>query len=336
MNSQAGLRLTSVEFSDVDIVFHAGDLPAALPTARQGLAAFVAEVRAALCEPPLDHVNHPYWIGGVETWRIIKQDNRPFALPPELPTSSPARNQRVTSYNLLAPLLRLGRGMLGTASQQGIWRPRWADLQLGREALTSGHVPGGRPLLVGPRGSFLLVQDDNDGVVRRSVEEFLRDLSGRTNDQFDRVIMHIPQSQLGRVGLIVTAAAQVLRSGGKITVFVDGFGAQPCSYDLGSGLITLLEDVLPRDWVGWMIKGRFVGGRWRNLFSQAERALFQHMVPRRAMQIPRSLAAIAAWGIVGSFFMVNNVVSRRATANCPLCCTAALIELSRLTENTAS
>jgi len=69
--------------AEFEIVFHASDLPAGLDAARRGHAEFMGRLRAALSQPPLSHVAHPYWVGGVEAWALHKAETG-GALPPEL------------------------------------------------------------------------------------------------------------------------------------------------------------------------------------------------------------------------------------------------------------
>ena len=317
--------------AEMDIVYHAADLPAALPAARRGLAAFMTGVRATL-DPraPLNHVNHPYWIGGVETWCVRKGGRGNIALPAELATVAPTGRARLTPWGALGPLLRLGRRLLGTPSQQGLWRSNWANLRLGRTALKWASTAGKPRLLAGPSESFLLSQASLDGGTPPiDLDVLIAPPDGDDGRQFDDVLMHVPQAAVPKIRAAVTAAGRKLRPGGRIIVFVGNADMAPSTGDLSAALADHLDEVLPSAWLDWSIEARFVGGRWRSFLTLCERGLFRYMVPRRAVQIPGSLAAIAAWSGVGAFFVINNLRSRGGTVACPPGCTSALILFRR-------
>lgn len=69
--------------ADYDIIFHSDEIPALLADAKREADLAVGSIRKFLGKPK-SHVNHHYWVMGVETWKAFRQQQGLPCEPPEL------------------------------------------------------------------------------------------------------------------------------------------------------------------------------------------------------------------------------------------------------------
>lgn len=197
------------------IVFHARELPAALPDAIAEADRFVAEVARGLSAKPQPHRNHPYWRGAVaafdaalgrrpneDDWRVMLGESR--------------WSPRVVAR-------RIGGVLLGRAPEVRRGHPRWADFDRVREALRPILADPERKLLTVSAGRSALtewVEQQAPETVRIPVQRLLRRLpvGEMLPEGFNACLIELTEEDFASAGEIVELVAPLLRADAAILV----------------------------------------------------------------------------------------------------------------------
>ena len=134
-----------------DVVFHSGEVPAAIEGAKAEARAFVNRIGQKLGRP-VPNASHQYWIRGVEAWRQRRKVDGLSATVPELRTAGDF-NLHAIAYRVLRGLWSLiyssHRLLLGQPPRVTMLHPDWMDYRHLRNTLSALlDVPGARVLIV--------------------------------------------------------------------------------------------------------------------------------------------------------------------------------------------
>ena len=145
-------------FSKVDIVFRTGELPATFNKNRAGLADYIEKLQRSMPHRPLNHVDHIYWVLGMQAWAASKYGNseQTQEMPPEvdnniaaLARSSIKRWIIRALINAYARLIKRMRIMAGTIPNVPIWNHLWLDSRLIHNWIQAMRLrPNQRSLLI--------------------------------------------------------------------------------------------------------------------------------------------------------------------------------------------
>lgn len=205
--------------ADFDVVFHSRDVPADIEKAKAIAQRTIDEIRAHMGKPK-SHVNHRYWVMGVEAW---KQYRKKQGLSHAVPELAPYRLGLVPRLLLIRHyLVRRVKGLLAVGWEtESMLNPSFAALRMFRAALeTGGTTPDGRStLVVGDRKKHAhLFPPSFDGLLASEWDLFVR--YNRSGRQIERIVLLPDSAQQGDLGALVTRCLNLLPPSGTIDVLV--------------------------------------------------------------------------------------------------------------------
>jgi hypothetical protein len=331
-------------FAEIDVVFRSGDLPARLVSARKALAGFVAELRRRMRKTPVDHLDHVYWVSGVQVWTSLKYPD-----PTEIPVLPPELDvgRRPDRHNILRLILKslascyrrpVGHGIpVSEMPSVPIWHHHWLDSKLVLDWLgTMRARTHGRNLLICERGSPLSrtlprLASFDVGVASDIVAG--ADEPGETDNaapdrRYDNVLLHVYRSNVRQTGAILETARARLRPGGTVAVYIEHVNGELDTSNFSSELAQYLDDVLPGDWIGHRLEARFAGGIIKRRIRWCELILLRYVRPASVRMLPHFAIALMLWPVFAALTAVNNFLARNLSSRCPPYCSSALFSLS--------
>ena len=133
-----------------DIVFHTGDIPTELSTAKTEAHSFIGRITDKL-GTPVQHARHPYWIRGMVAWQNYRKEQGVSAPPPELAFPQETAISRGFWF-LIYTLYRLTLGKM----QMSLLHPYWLDYRMLRNII--------REIRAAPNPNILVIRDNTDAI----------------------------------------------------------------------------------------------------------------------------------------------------------------------------
>ncbi|MBP5855635.1 hypothetical protein KAJ83_01335 [Marivibrio halodurans] len=320
-----------------DIVFHARDLPAGLARQKAALSAFMDRIDAALNKcPPIAYANHPYWSPAVRMWSLSRAEqagtDRPASLPPELAQGEGGPSLKDGgAASIYARILQGARRRRGRGMRVALWHNQWPDIWLIERELEE---------IARDRAARTLVADGGDGTlaaecVRRldattSSIEGIGETSSAQGGPFDAVVVRLPWDRVEEIRALIARTQPLLAPGGVLRLWIHhpGASADPANH---TDLFPLLvEGMLPRDWLGWTISTRLVGGRLRRLLRRLELSCLRALWPGRWRETPATLLAAVMLPFIATAMAGVNLRHRACSRVArPAFCTSILLTMRR-------
>ncbi|HLI11522.1 MAG TPA: hypothetical protein VKY65_07970 [Alphaproteobacteria bacterium] len=338
-------------FAEVDVVFHAGDLPPNLATIRAEAASFMSRLRRKMKRKPVDHVRHFYWVFGVEAWRVRRQVEMgletAIPLPPECGPLYASRGLFSLVAFRTAYLAILGRlrRLASVKPHVPVWHHEWLDsrLVLGWIADVNASQER-RNLLVAPSDSTLARSLGSIGdfdIIRTSdltdanaLAEWLNGAGGRA--PYSSALCHIPRSDVRKIRKLLERLTSLLDRDAVVGVYVDHEQGDIAYGNLTTELAQQVDDILPAGWTGLQIKAKFAGGRAKRRLLLLERWLIRNLWPntwKKALLLP---LVTLAWPAVATLTAINNWRLRNGYDTCPAFCSSVLLCLTQIASNDAA
>jgi hypothetical protein len=332
-------------FAEIDIIFHSSDLPGTVDAARARFAAFITELHRSLRQPPVDHVDHYYWVSGVQAWLSLRSADGLEAppLPPELAMTQRKGNWLLRGIHRLIDRGRKSGATEGDGAQRilgaPLWHYRWLDaLLVQRWVSMIGRQSPGRNLLICDRTSSLrqslpqLVPCDVlVGVDRLAIGRAEWPTCSDIGDgRYDNLILHVHRARVRQTRKVIEYAETHVKPDGTIAIYIDHPNGELEGGDFSSELPQYVDEVLPTSWLGQHLEAVFAGGRRKRRLRRAERLLARYFRPISTRKVPHMLAAFALWPGVAMLTALNNYRSRHLSSTCPPCCSSALLVLTQL------
>lgn len=341
-------------FAEVDVIFHAGDLPAGLDRYRDEATRYVTKLRRRMPSRPVDHVDHRYWKLGVQSWTLLKYGNipDPQQLPPELtidgnenrwllrrrrrPLLERTNKHLTDAYLTFVNRMRLAAGIVPNVP---IWNYLWLDSQLIIDwANAVKSQPHARNLLLCKTLSPLrtsmprLVSFEDclePAALAGHVKPLRNDSETESTERYDNIFLHLPKNELHKAKPIIDRAVGVLKPGGTLVfhVWLENSEFEPGS--MGNELAFEITKLLPASWLGYRVEAKFVGGLTKRRLRKAERRLFRYLIPSSLATLPHFIVALATWPIIAGFTVVNNIRMRYTSVYSPAYCTSVLLMLTK-------
>jgi hypothetical protein len=332
------------DFAAADVVFHSGEVPERIGDARKAAAQFVAKVANQLSASPKSHVDHFYWVLGLQSWGILKFAGAPVRFPPEVaaPPQSQAKLgdiQRTLKHpgTTLVGFMRRRRGVMPVVP---VWHHLWQDAQLIRGwANNVSSRPAERNLLICDEDSPLsatlprLMAIDVCPTLRTLTRPGKKTRASAatqtlltlepTHPRYDNVLLHIYRQDVRKVNDAIAQIRELVVPGGTIAIFVDHPNAETDPSNFRYELAQHLDVVLPENWIRYKLKAQFTGGRPKRFLRRAEIFLFDRIGPGRSLVV--NVAAASAWLGVASLTILNNLCLGRNKDACPPYCSSALL-----------
>lgn len=341
-------------FAEVDILFRTGELPENLPAARQKMGAFAAEVHKRMT-PPVTHVDHFYWVMGLQAWHSLREmanpshtpepgelnpveiDDRPGVPPvvrPPLRLRTRFKSWAMRNYVGLIAKIRV---LAGSKPHVARWHHSWLDCRLVLSWLRQiGDRRQARNLLVAGGDSWLGMALAREGrfEVVYGIQQFLdayRELDAegraRVSGSYDNILLHTTRADVRGTAAALEVLGDYLAPGGHIAVYIEHVNGEVDPSNFSVELAQYSEEVLPPSWIGYDVSARFVGGAAKRNLRLMERRLFRHLTPSSVWRLPLLGLAVGLWPVVAAMTAVNNFRHRETGDTCPEFCSSALIAL---------
>jgi hypothetical protein len=195
------------------IVFHAGELPAALPAALAEADGFIAKLGARMARRPQPHRDHPYWRGAIAAFNAT--------------VARRSRSSEVSAGGSQAAVTRAltwtRRNFLGRVPEVRRAHPRWGDMRLPVAACRKLLAESQPRLLIGANRATLFsewVQKRAPGAVHPPLRRLLqgRPVAGLETGSFDAAFIELVDDDIAHVNEILDVIAPLLRPGAQILV----------------------------------------------------------------------------------------------------------------------
>ncbi len=325
-------------FANIDVVFHADDLPPDLPGHRAALGRFMDRVQAQMSSSPRDHARHFYWTSGVQAWLTLRPHGH--ELPDELEKctapvrpdrSAPTRPSRAASiFQIYQALLRTGQRWRGQFPEVAVWHHRWVDSRLVFDwAREVGGGKGRRALLVHPANSSL------PGALGRLVPMDAMEIDKviqsppQLGTMYDDILLHVDRIDARSAAALLAAVQTLIKPGGSIALYIEHPGGEYDPSRFSFELAQYIEVVFQPEWMSYVISARFVGGRAKRVLRQIEAACMNRLWPGRFRDLPTFVVALITWPAVAMLTAANNLRLRAAGETVPIFCTSAMVTLTR-------
>ncbi|WP_316167200.1 MULTISPECIES: hypothetical protein [unclassified Bradyrhizobium] len=331
-------------FAEVDVVFHSGDPGPELDRARARAEQFMTELKSKMTREPIDHVNHPYWLAGVQYWASLRfaVAHQTVVMPPELDSRDSSVGK---AGDLKSAILRLYSQFIGWMRRQSrslpdvpIWHYQWLDSCLLRVWIAEVQARSrSRTLLVCSTASPLAAALPLYFPIDVCSEAAL--ISGVTRDAtpsvpelqaiYDDILIHVLREGVAGMANTLRAAEKRLGPDGVLSVFVEHRYPELDGGNLSGELPYFADQLLPKDWINYHCRARFAGGEIKYVLRCAERGVYRFLWPVSLRRLPMTAGAALAWGLLAVMTTLNNFRMRRHQARFPAHCSSLLLSLSK-------
>lgn len=294
-----------------DIVFHAGDIPSNLDATKAAAQAFIDNLRQCLGSP-VSHINHRYWVRGVEAWKNLRKTRNLSTTPPELDSSAGNLKISFSWTNVRHYALRLSwlmaykshQMIMGQPGKPTPMSPYWADHLLLRDTLNSIlTAPGGRVLVIRNNPDLidpLVISNFQVKVVHtREVLNETHGLEPAQDAGYTHIFVCLQPTECKDVQKIIEKCRPVLREEGECCILIHNQNGES-NEGFSSELMSLVENLGASSF--WINRCSFVGGTLkrfnRSLFTHMGRSYVRHgtlallwILPMLAIGIPLVFAS---------------------------------------------
>lgn len=244
-----------------NIVFHSQDIPPRLPELGHEADKTIDEIRRRLGRPK-SHVNHRYWVLGVEAWKEYRQQQGLSCHVPELASYRLGPTERLilgkhrlgrylrrqvrAFYTLRAIrrwgcfLRRIDRFITDGPKDQSQASPHWQTNRLFQELGDELEQTGARVLAVGFPGSLGATKRWVCGT-RTILDAALANM-GPNAERFDQVVFFPKALQVESLERHLGAILSILRTGGTVHIVAD-ISTSPINYAYAMELVYLLGEM---------------------------------------------------------------------------------------------
>jgi hypothetical protein len=323
--------------AEVDLVFHTGSCGTSLEEARAAAARFTADLHSRMKLPAINHVDHYYWVNGVQAWISLKfTAQADVILPSELPLHKPAGRAWSVGdfwwyrdFRWYSDFLGTLRRYIGKVPDVPVWHTLWLDSRL---------LLGWIDRVKSESASRVLLICADNSPLPKSLPEHLpvdvvivaddEDPPGFASESYNWILVHIERGHILHLRSRIALAERYVGVGGTISIFVENKSELDHS-NFSSELSHHAGHILPSSWMGYRVEVQFVGGRLKRRLRLAERSLYRFLLPASLSRLPHMLWGAGGWVLVAGLTALNNLCTRRASSCCPDYCTSALLSLSR-------
>ncbi|MBV9427618.1 MAG: hypothetical protein JO084_07845 [Bradyrhizobiaceae bacterium] len=198
------------------VVYHAGELPAALPAAVAAADDYVVQVTRRLRSPPQPHYGHPYWRGAIAT---VQEAARGQLSPEALRALLGAASRRGRWIERLRALL------IGYPPGVRPWHPRWPDYGPVLRRLSPFFANPARRLLHvadAPTLFSVMLAAYGQRVTTLQTTPFLQGAPVRDGfvDHFGLCLIELDQRDVEKTGELIRRIAPAMQGGGTVLIVV--------------------------------------------------------------------------------------------------------------------
>jgi hypothetical protein len=201
--------------ADFDFIFHSGPIPQNIPRVSKIAESFIASLHARMGKRPATHVNHYYWVRGLQHWMRAKATGPVVRLPPEL--SSGRLEKWLVRYASVIAWIQ------GTSPNVPMRAYDWNDCLLVRQWLSSlGDLPEKSVLFICAEDSRVrgwLAASPQIQVLTLSNDHFELPKNGKS---YRYILLHVQTGILRNPDRVLKPLLARLTSGGEIAIFIGG------------------------------------------------------------------------------------------------------------------
>lgn len=314
--------------SGYNIVFHAGEIPAEIETAKTEAQAFIKRINNKLGRPAR-HSGHKYWVRGVEAWSTYRNAQNLSSIPPELATEE----EMLQSFSFLERMkyhvqkwtwrfaYKGYYAIMGSPGQLTLLNPEWLDQKMLRDTLTE--------IFSDPSLKVLIVRRDADLVDRLiphhadvqliAPTEILANIAYLQNDTdipYHRALIYLHRKDYTYVRSLLKHCLSIMKSNGECHVVIyDDLGAM----NSGEFLIDLLSLIELAGGAARTTQQSFVGG----IVAHFNRQLFNFLGKSFIRFGPIALLGILPLLILGlplalvtNIYLSKTLPERRSIGHC--------------------
>lgn len=328
-------------YAQQDVIFHAKDIPPLAERSRSAATRFITELHGQL-RAAKDHVNHFYWVRGLEAWfslRAISGGGK-LPVPPEMYLQNPSATYLEPTYQRVAAHYSLKGGyvhlatqfkrLLGCMPYVSIIHPDWIDSQMLLSVVRSQ-----RP---GSKGKNLLILDELNPATLRLSHEFNADfislvgsmtLSKRVEGGkvYENIMIMIDLGNANNVGRIIHELYLLQCFTNCVNVYISR--RHRVKGGINNDLSHSIADILPNDWLGYEYTVISRGGRLKHLLSKSQFSLEQILIDFQMNRLPKFVLSMALYPITLVLTAVCNVWAGRSQRNCTEYMSSVLISMRR-------
>jgi hypothetical protein len=223
------------------VVYHADELPAALPGNVAAADDYVAQVARHLRGPPQPHYGHPYWRGAIAT---VQEAARGRLSPEALHGLLGAPNRRGYWIERLRALI------IGYPPRVRPWHPRWPDYRPVLRWLAPFFADPARRLLHiadAPTLFSVMLAAYGQRVVTVQTTPFLQGAPGGEVlvNRFDLCLMELDQRDVAKTGELIRRIAPAMNDGGTLLIALREPQPMENAQQFGAALGELLRGAAP-------------------------------------------------------------------------------------------
>jgi hypothetical protein len=256
------------ESATFDFVFHSGSLPQNLSRVSKDASSFIERLHALMGDRPINHVNHHYWVRGLQHWLRAKATTSAVQFPPELASGQLEK--------WLTPYTRWITWLQGVPPEVPVRAYDWNDYQLVRRWLLSlGEVPKKSVLFVCPEDSRLRGWLATDP--RVEIFEMLgqRIPSQKISKRYQFILLHADVNFLRSPAHVLKSLLTQRARGGEIAIYFGGLRSRPHRINLHPSVTTLIRNFMWRHsseltWDEVSVNGRLQGLMGAVLFKVSD------------------------------------------------------------------
>jgi len=229
------------------LVFHAGNLPTALPATVAAADEYVAQVARHLQSPPQPHYGHPYWRGAIATVQEAARGRLSPAVLRRLLGASSRRGYWVERLRAL---------VVGYPPRVRPWHPRWPDYRPILRRVLPAFADSTRLLLHvsdAPTLFSVLLAKEGERVAFLQTTPLLQGSSENAafNERFDLCLVELDRSDAQAIGELIRRIRPSMKDGSSVSILMreqptdaQRFGARLAENLRGVAPTVQLEEIL--------------------------------------------------------------------------------------------
>jgi len=223
------------------LVYHAGELPPALPAAVSPADEYVAQVTRHLRGGPQPHYGHPYWRGAIATVQEAARGRLSHEALRNLLGSPSRRGDWVERLRAL---------LIGYPPRVRPWHPRWPDYRPVLRWLAPFEADPARRLLHlsdAPTLFSVMLARYRPRVVSIQTTPFLQGAPEQHPfvNRFDLCLVELDQRDVEKVGELVRRVAPAMKQGGTLLIAIRESQPMESADRFGTALGEVLRGIAP-------------------------------------------------------------------------------------------
>lgn len=230
-----------------DIIFHSNNIPPEIEAAKIKANSFIGSIKQKL-GPPKPHVNHRYWVSGVDAWKHYREMEGLSATSTELAPCTEdiffkLRRMRHRLARLVKPYLHTVRRFIECdQSSNSVFSPYWRNSRLLRNVTDSILANPNPTLVVGNRGDKLSqILNAHPAITFVREKDFLRDKALLTifKKEYSQILICPSSTNIEAVQKLIERGLSIMFHNGNMHIVFSPSASISSDRDLSNLTLTL-------------------------------------------------------------------------------------------------